>query len=83
VLRLDQPYTRGERSRLAVTFLSGVAKKLQATTADADIAKVLTMDEARRIEQHRQAANATRQELGAIRWPKILNLRLLATVKSL
>jgi hypothetical protein len=49
VLRLDQPYTRGERSRLAVTFLSGVAKKLQATKADADIAKVLTMDEARRI----------------------------------
>ncbi|HKB22935.1 MAG TPA: hypothetical protein VKC99_09150, partial [Methyloceanibacter sp.] len=45
----DQPYTRGERSRLAVTFLSGVAKKLQATKADAEIAHVLTMDEARRI----------------------------------
>ena len=31
VYTLDQPYTRGRRSRLAVTFLSGVAKKLQAT----------------------------------------------------
>ena len=49
MLRFDQPYTRGERSRLAVTFLSGVAKKLQATKADAEIAHVLTMDEARRI----------------------------------
>jgi hypothetical protein len=42
-----------------------------AARLEADKVHVLTMDEARRIasNQHRQAAKATRQELGVCVWP--------------
>jgi hypothetical protein len=40
VYTLDQPYTRGERSRLPVTFLSGVAKKLQERRAHIMISRL-------------------------------------------